>query len=76
MGRLASIVAKELLLGQRVVIVRAEELNISASSKYPPLLSTTIYHLGMVSPSPPYPLRGARNIVLTPHSIMVEVEAG
>ena len=33
MGRLASIVAKELLLGQRVVVVRAEELNISGSRK-------------------------------------------
>jgi large subunit ribosomal protein L13Ae len=33
LGRLASIVAKELLLGQRIVIVRAEELNLSASRK-------------------------------------------
>ena len=31
MGRLASIVAKELLCGQRVVCVRAEQLNISGS---------------------------------------------
>ena len=29
MGRLASIVAKELLAGQRVVCVRCEELNIT-----------------------------------------------
>src|SRR5690606_17156785 len=29
MGRLASIVAKQLLLGQRVVVVRCEEINIS-----------------------------------------------
>ena len=34
MGRLASTVAKELLLGQRVVVVRAEELNISGSRKF------------------------------------------
>jgi large subunit ribosomal protein L13Ae len=31
MGRLASIIAKELLNGQRVVLVRTEELNISGS---------------------------------------------
>jgi len=31
LGRLASIVAKELLNGQKVVLVRAEELNISGS---------------------------------------------
>ena len=31
MGRLASIVAKQILAGQRVVVVRAEELNISGS---------------------------------------------
>merc|ERR1719331_579799 len=31
LGRLASIVAKELLQGQRVVIVRAEHINISGS---------------------------------------------
>jgi len=30
-GRLASVVAKELLLGQHVVVVRAEELNIAGS---------------------------------------------
>ena len=34
MGRLASIVAKELLNGQHVVLVRAEEMNISGSRKY------------------------------------------
>ena len=32
MGRLASIVAKELLSGQKVVCVRCEELNITGSS--------------------------------------------
>ncbi len=32
-GRLASIVAKELLLGQRIVIVRCEELLQSAKRK-------------------------------------------
>ena len=31
MGRLASIVAKQLLLGQRVVVVRCEKINISGS---------------------------------------------
>jgi large subunit ribosomal protein L13Ae len=31
LGRLASIVAKEILSGQRVVIVRAEEINVSGS---------------------------------------------
>jgi len=31
LGRLASIVAKELLQGQKIVVVRAEELNISGS---------------------------------------------
>lgn len=31
LGRIASIVAKELLLGQRVVLVRCEEINISGS---------------------------------------------
>lgn len=31
LGRLASIVAKQILNGQRVVVVRAEELNISGS---------------------------------------------
>lgn len=30
-GRLASIVAKQILTGQKVVIVRAEELNVSGS---------------------------------------------
>ena len=33
LGRLASTVAKELLLGQRIVIVRAEELYLSGSRK-------------------------------------------
>ena len=31
LGRLASTVAKELLLGQHVVVVRTEELNVSGS---------------------------------------------
>lgn len=33
MGRLASIVAKELLCGQKVVVVRCEEIDISGASK-------------------------------------------
>lgn len=33
MGRLASVVAKELLNGQRVVLVRCEAINISGSRK-------------------------------------------
>ena len=32
MGRLASIVAKELLSGQKVVCVRCEDLNVTGSS--------------------------------------------
>lgn len=31
MGRLASIVAKELVAGQKVVVVRCEELHVSGS---------------------------------------------
>lgn len=31
LGRLASIIAKELLNGQRIIVVRCEELNISGS---------------------------------------------
>lgn len=34
LGRLASVVAKELLLGQHVVVVRCEELNVSGSREY------------------------------------------
>lgn len=34
LGRLASIVAKELLNGQHVVVLRAEELNISGSREW------------------------------------------
>ena len=33
MGRLASIVAKELLSGQKVVCVRCEEMNITGNSR-------------------------------------------
>ncbi|MGK3761890.1 MAG: large subunit ribosomal protein L13Ae [Bacillariaceae sp.] len=33
MGRLASVVAKELLAGQKVVIVRCDEMVISGSRK-------------------------------------------
>ena len=33
MGRLASIVAKELLSGQKVVCVRCEEINITGGSR-------------------------------------------
>ena len=32
MGRLASIVAKELLSGQKVICVRCEDLNVTGSS--------------------------------------------
>lgn len=35
LGRLASVVAKELLFGQHVVIVRCEEVNISGSRECP-----------------------------------------
>lgn len=33
MGRLASVVAKELLSGQKVVCVRCEEINITGGSR-------------------------------------------
>ena len=33
-GRLASVVAKQLLSGQKVVVVRCEEMVISGSRKY------------------------------------------
>ena len=41
-GRLASIVAKELLRGQRIVLVRCEDINISGSfyRRAPPRLAT------------------------------------
>ena len=34
LGRLASIIAKELLLGQKVVAVRCEDVDISGSCKF------------------------------------------
>ena len=34
LGRLASIVAKELLAGQKIVIVRCDEMCVSGSRKY------------------------------------------
>ena len=46
LGRLASIVAKQLLFGKKVVVVRAEALLISGSCKsYPRLNFTFIVHL-------------------------------
>lgn len=36
LGRLASVVAKELLSGQKVVVVRCEEITISGSREYFP----------------------------------------
>lgn len=36
MGRLASVVAKELLGGQKVVVVRCEQITISGSRECPP----------------------------------------
>lgn len=36
LGRLASVVAKELLSGQKVVLVRCEQINISGSQVRPP----------------------------------------
>lgn len=38
MGRLASIVAKLILNGQKVVIVRCEEINISGGYMHPSLV--------------------------------------
>lgn len=35
LGRLASVVAKELLGGQKVVVVRCEQITISGSREYP-----------------------------------------
>ena len=37
LGRLASMIAKELLMGQCVIAVRCEEIEISGSRTYPPL---------------------------------------
>ena len=37
LGRLASIVAKELLAGQKIVIVRCDEMCVSGSCKYRPI---------------------------------------
>lgn len=39
LGRLASIVAKEVLNGQQVVVVRCEELNISGSREWGALVA-------------------------------------
>lgn len=46
LGRLASIVARELLAGQKIVIVRCEEMVVSGSRKFflgTPLLATTLF---------------------------------
>lgn len=47
LGRLASIVAKQLLNGQKVVVVRCEDLNISGeffrNKRMSPSTSTHIY---------------------------------
>lgn len=40
LGRLASVVAKELLGGQKVVVVRCEQITISGSREYPVSLSS------------------------------------
>ena len=40
MGRLASIVAKQILCGQRIVVVRCEEIDISGASTYTLFLRT------------------------------------
>ena len=39
LGRLASICAKQLLNGKKLVDVRSEQIVISGSSKYPPCTS-------------------------------------
>jgi len=43
LGRLASIVAKELLAGQKIVIVRCDEMCVSGSRKYN-FLSERCFH--------------------------------
>ena len=47
LGRLASTVAKELLLGQRIVIVRAEELNVSGSRKFNAVCTQSLDRLSL-----------------------------
>lgn len=42
LGRLASVVAKELLGGQKVVVVRCEQITISGSREYIPSLSLLV----------------------------------
>lgn len=42
LGRLASIVAKQLLLGKKVVVVRCEALIISGSCKYSKPVSVSL----------------------------------
>lgn len=50
LGRLASVVAKELLGGQKVILVRCEQITISGSREYCLLLGCA---LPMYSPYPP-----------------------
>lgn len=40
LGRLASIVSKQLLFGKKIVVVRTEEILISGSRKFPSIYST------------------------------------
>jgi ribosomal protein L13 len=44
MGRLASIVAKQLLSGQKVVVVRTEEILISGSREYTVLFDIVLQY--------------------------------
>lgn len=63
LGRLASVVAKELLGGQKVVVVRCEQITISGSREYcfarPSLSERTAYEYS-------FPKRHARHCLL-PH---------
>lgn len=53
LGRLASVVAKELLGGQKVVVVRSEQITISGSREY--VNSRTLYIT--LAPFKPSPIR-------------------
>ncbi len=65
MGRIASIVAKELVLGQRIVLVRCEELNISGSFIRNKLLYMSVMRKRMnTNPSKgPYHFRAPSRLV-------------
>lgn len=66
-GRLASVVAKELLAGQTVVVVRCEELIVSGSSTRNETKWTQFKCVPYPHPNPtlPYPTTYARSLAGT-----------